>query len=95
MLYKKAMSRNDEKSKYICIIIYNYVNSLAKEFNVDLTKIENPECINLMPFFEYVGHNNIEFFDFSKIEITDVDISKKTDIERFVLSHVYYLTQQS
>ena len=49
--------------------------------------------INLVPFFEYIAHNNIELYDFSKIEETDMDVSNSDDIERFVLSHIYYLTQ--
>jgi hypothetical protein len=32
-------------------------------------------------------------YDFSKIKETDMDVSNSTDIERFVLSHIYYLTQ--
>jgi len=95
MIHKKALEREDKKTKYISLIIYNYVSNLAKEYNINLKSNEDPTSINLIPFFEYVTYNNIEFYDFSKIELTDVDVTKKEDIERFVLSHVYYLTQQS
>jgi hypothetical protein len=32
--------------------------------------------------------------DFSKIEINDIDVSKNADLEKFILSHIYYITQQ-
>ena len=32
-------------------------------------------------------------YDFTKIEVTDVDTTKNSDLERFVLTHVYYITQ--
>ena len=37
--------------------------------------------------------NNIELYDFSNINVNDVNITKKEDLERFVISHVYYITQ--
>jgi hypothetical protein len=37
---------------------------------------------------------NIEFIDFKNINETDIDISKPEDIERFTLSHIYYITQK-
>ena len=43
---------------------------------------------------EYVSHNDIEFYDFEKIDNYNVDVNKKEDIERFVLSHIYYITQK-
>jgi hypothetical protein len=67
---------------------------MSKQYNVDLSIIIEPEMINLIPIFEYISHENLEFYDFSKININDVDITKKEDLERFVLSHVYYITQQ-
>jgi len=47
----------------------------------------------MIPIFEYIAHNNIELYDFSKIEVSDVDTNKKEDLERFVLTHIYYITQ--
>ena len=66
---------------------------MSKEHEVDLKNINEPESINLIPVFEYVVANNIELLDFSNINITDIDITKKEDLERFVLTHVYYITQ--
>jgi hypothetical protein len=66
---------------------------MSKEHEVDLKNINELESINLIPVFEYVAANNIELLDFSNINITDIDITKKEDLERFVLTHVYYITQ--
>ena len=51
--------------------------------------------INLIPIFEYISSNNIELLDFSNININDIDIRKKDDLERFILTHIYYITQKN
>ena len=91
---QKANVLKDKRSKMIALMIYNYTNKLAKDNGVDLSALKEPESINLIPVFEYISHNNIELYDFTKIEVTDVDITKKEDLERFVLTHVYYITQK-
>jgi hypothetical protein len=93
MVNKKAEQQRDKKMKFIALIIFNYVVKIAKDNHFDLKNIEDKETINLIPFFEYVSYNNIEFYDFSNIEMTDVDTSKSEDLERFVLTHIYYITQ--
>jgi hypothetical protein len=93
MVNKKAEEQRDKKMKFIALIIFNYVVKIAKDNHFDLKNIEDKETINLIPFFEYVSYNNIEFYDFSNIEMTDVDTSKSEDLERFVLTHIYYITQ--
>jgi hypothetical protein len=77
----------------IGLMIYNYIRKLAKDNNVDLKEIKETDVINLIPIFEYISYNSIELYDFSKIEFTDVDTSTNDDLERFILTHVYYITQ--
>jgi len=89
----KSNDKNNQKLKMIALVILNYVKYMAKEFNVDLNNLNKKETINLIPIFEYIAYNNIELYDFSKINVEDVDITKKEDLERFVLTHVYYITQ--
>jgi hypothetical protein len=89
----KMPERENKKTKYIALLIFKYVFNIAKIENIDLKTIEEPEFINLVPFFEYVTENNIDFFDFKNINESDIDISKPEDIERFILSHIYYITQ--
>jgi len=90
---KKAEQKRDKKMKFIAVMIYNYVLKISKENEVDLNTINECESINLIPFFEFVAYNNIEFYDFHKIKMEDVDVTKAEDLERFVLTHVYYITQ--
>lgn len=93
MVNRKAEQQNDRRLKMIGLTIYNYTRYMSKEFEIDLKEIREPDKINLIPIFEYVSCNNIEFLDFSNININDIDIRKKEDLERFVLSHIYYITQ--
>jgi hypothetical protein len=98
IIYRKAEKQKEQRMKAIAITIYNYVVKLSKDNNIDLNTSEQIETdinnINLIPFFEYVSFYNIEFYDFKNIQITDVDINNAKDLERFVLSHVYYITQK-
>lgn len=94
MVNKKAEQQKDKRFKIIGLTIYNYVRYMANEYNVDLKSITEPESINLIPIFEYVAANNIELYDFSNINMNDVDVTKKEDLERFVISHIYYITQK-
>jgi hypothetical protein len=94
LVNKKAEKQGDKRLKMICLVIFNYIKKMAKDYNVDLTKISQKDTINLIPGFEYISHNNIELYDFSKIDLSDVDTSKNEDLERFVLTHVYYITQK-
>jgi hypothetical protein len=90
----QASSNTNQRSKMISLVILNYVKYMAKEYNVNLTDIVKPERIHLMPIFEYIAANQIALIDFSSININDIDVTKKEDIERFVVSHIYYITQQ-
>lgn len=89
----KASSLQDCRLGFIALVILNYVRSMAAEYEVDLDTVTEPLTINLIPIFEYIAANNVELYDFSKIKDSDVDVNKKEDIERFVLTHIYYITQ--
>jgi hypothetical protein len=93
LVNRKAENQNDKRFKLIALSIYNYVRNLAKEYNIVLKNIIEPQSINLIPIFEYISHNNIELYDFTKINVEDVDVTKKEDLEKFVLTHIYYITQ--
>jgi len=95
MVNRKAEQQQDKRLKIIGLTIYNYARYISKEYDIDLKEVVEPDSINLIPVFEYVAANNIEFLDFSNINMNDIDITKKEDLERFVLSHVYYITQGS
>jgi len=94
MVNKKGLDQKDKRLQMIAITIYNYTRYMATEYKVDLSILSDPEMINLIPIFEYISYNNIEFYDFTKINMDDLDVRKKEHLERFVLSHIYYITQQ-
>ena len=94
MVNKKGEQQTSKKLKLIALLIYNYVLKLSKDYSIDLKNVKEPEVINLIPIFEYIAYNNIELYDFNKIDMADVDTSKNGDLERFVLTHIYYITQK-
>lgn len=96
MLSKRSHEQNNKKLQMISLVIYNYVSKMSKDNNIDLNKLPDLNAleINLIPFFEYISCNNIELLNFENINPWDIDVSKNEDIERFVLSHVYYITQK-
>ena len=85
--------KGDRKSKYISLIIYNYMVKTAKDNEIDLRELSVQPTIDLSVFFDYIEFQEILLYDFSKIQLGDVDITKARDLERFVLTHVYYITQ--
>ena len=93
MFNTKALQKRDKKMQLISVLIYKYILKTAVDNNIDIKTITPLETINLIPFFEYVSYNNIEFYDFSKINVDDLDVNNEKDLERFVLTHIYYITQ--
>jgi hypothetical protein len=92
---RKAEKQGDKRLKMIALMMYNYVRKMAKENAIDLNTLVEPMCINLIPIFEYISYNSIELYDFKTIDLADVDTTKNSDLERFVLTHIYYITQAS
>jgi hypothetical protein len=93
VINKQAENHKDQRLKITSLVIFYYVKKMAKDFDVDLKELKEQEFINLIPVFEYISFNNIELYDFINIDMKDIDVSKDTDLERFVLTHVYYITQ--
>ena len=95
LVNKRAETKKDQRLRMISLVILNYVRKMALDFKVNLKEIplKDLETINLIPIFEYISYNNVELYDFFKIDVNDVDTTNSKDLERFVLSHVYYLTQ--
>lgn len=89
----KSDEKGDRKTKYIALIIYNYVIKTAKDNEIDLRELSPTQTIDLSVIFDYINFNKIELYDFKTIEVESVDVTKREDIERFVLTHIYYITQ--
>ena len=94
MLSKKAKNSDNIRLKAISQVIHNYNLKVINETKTDIEKLNKNDYINMVPFFEYVSLNNIEFFDFNKIQPQDIDVNSEADLERYVLSHIYYITQK-
>lgn len=93
MITRKANERKDRRLIFIAMAISNYVRPLADKYKVKLKDIVEPSKIVLIPIFEYIAANNIELYNFSLISDTDFDVSKSENIERFILTHIYHITQ--
>jgi hypothetical protein len=72
-------------------MIFNYLKGELRDPKIDYSSIELQDCINLVPLYEYMATNNIELYDLKKIAFDDVDSNKQADVERFVLSHIFYM----
>ena len=95
MINENESVKKDRRFQIIALVIFNYVRKMAKDNDVNLKDVQIKKPINLMPIFEYISHNNIELYDFNNISLQDVDVTKNDDLERYVLTHVYYITQKA
>jgi len=89
------LNLQNKKLKCIVIIIYNYLNKLSIDNNIIINTLTITKDINMIPFFKYIDANNIELLDFNTLHESDINVSSAKDIERFVLTHIYYLTQNN
>lgn len=93
---RKAEMQQDKRLKFICLAIYNYVRDLAKEHEVDLRTITvdpSSASVSLVPFFAYLEKNQVQLLNLQTATINSINVGDKKDLERYVLSQVYYLTQ--
>ena len=95
MINENESVKKDRRFQIIALVVFNYVRKMAKDNDVNLKDVQIKKPINLMPIFEYISHNNIELYDFNNISLQDVDVTKNEDLERYVLTHVYYITQKA
>jgi hypothetical protein len=91
VLYKKAVNLNDKKLIQICKMIFNYLIACCDERKVLLKHLNKNENFDMKPVYDYIDENKIQILDLNNILPQDIDISNPQDIERFVLSHIYYI----
>ena len=95
---KNAKENKNDKFGYISMMIYNYYVSIINDNGLDIEDPERSEdkdyTVDMSHFFGYISANGIELLNFSKITMDDINVKDKKDIERFVLSHIYYITQK-
>ena len=96
---KNAKENQNNKFGYISMMIYNYYVSIINDNGLDIEddperSTHNDYTVDMSHFFGYISSNGIELLNFSKITMDDINVKEKKDIERFVLSHIYYITQK-
>lgn len=94
IIKEKAREQQDKKLEMISLVIYNYVSYMAKVNDIKFSELKQEKVINLIPFFTYMTEHNIQLYDLNNINITDIDVKNKLDIERYVLSQIYTLSQK-
>ena len=93
ILFNKAKETNDRKLFFISKLVGNYLMKISMENNVALTfdRLNRTGEINKKPIIEYIATNEIKLYDLKNMEMSDMNISDPNDIERYVLSHIYYI----
>jgi hypothetical protein len=91
VLHRKAMKLNDKKLIQICRLIFNYLITCCAERKVLVRDLKKNEDFDMKPVYDYIHDNDIKLLDLNNVLPEDIDISKSQHIERFVLSHIYYI----
>jgi len=91
VLYKKAVKLNDNKLIQICKMIFNYLITCCSESKILIRDLKKNENFVMKPVYDYIQENNIQILDLDNISLEDVNVSNPLDIEKFVLSHIYYI----
>ena len=92
-LYHKSIKLNDAKLMQISKLIYNYLIQCCFETKISMKDLKKDESVSMKPVYDYINDNNIKILDLNNIQLDDINIEKPEDIERFVLTHIYYITQ--
>lgn len=95
VLYKKAVKLGDNKLIQISKLIFNYVVTCCAESKVLIKDLTKNEDFDMKPVYEYITNNKIGIMDLNNIQIQEIDINNPQDIERFVLSHIYYIYENN
>jgi hypothetical protein len=91
VLYKKALNLKDNKLIQICKMIFNYLINCCSESKLLLKDLKKHEQFDMKPVYDYIEENSIQILDLNNISIEDINVTNPLDIERFVLSHIYYI----
>ena len=94
-LYKKAVNTNDTKLIHISKLIFNYVITCCVEIKVLLRDLIKDENFSMKPVYEYITNNDIKIIDLKSVQVEEIDVRNPQDIERFVLSHIYYIYENN
>jgi hypothetical protein len=93
VIKEQAKIQKDKKLEMISLVIFNYVSHQAKIHGYKFEDLHKENVINLIPFFEYVTFKNIKLFDMKTVNMNDVDVTNKADLEKYTLSLIYDISQ--
>jgi hypothetical protein len=93
ILFNKSKQNQDRKLFFITKLISNYLLSITMEKGVclSLSELNKTGEINKQPIIEYIAKNEIKLYDLRNMQMTDMNVADLKDVERYVLSHIYYI----
>jgi len=93
ILFNKSKENNDRKLFFITKLISNYLLSITmeNEVSLSLSELNKTGEINKKPIIEYIAKNEIKLYDLKNMQMTDMNVADLRDVERYVLSHIYYI----
>jgi hypothetical protein len=91
VLLKKATAKKDNTLLQICRLIFNYLIQCCSENSILIRDLQKKDDFDMKPVYEYINKNNIQILDLKSILPQEIDVTNPLDIERFVLSHIYYI----
>lgn len=95
VLYKKAVKLNDNKLVQICKLIFKYLITCCNESNLLVKNLNKNDDFSMKPVYEYIQDNKIELLDLNNLSLEDINVTNARDIEKFVLSHIYYIYENN
>ena len=95
VLHKKSLTMNNNTLMNICKLIFKYLMDCCMEKNITIKHLKLEENYSMKSVYDYINDNKIELYDLININMNDVDITNPLDIERFVLSHIYYIYENN
>jgi hypothetical protein len=95
LLYKKAVKLSDNKLIQISKLIFNYIITCCTESKILIKDLIKNEKFSMKSVYDYITNNDIKIIDLKSIQVEEIDIENPKDIERFVLSHIYYIYENN
>lgn len=91
VLLKKANAQKDNTLLQICRLIFNYLIQCCFENKILIRDLQKKDNFDMKSVYDYISENNIQILDLKNVTPQEINISNPLDIERFVLSHIYYI----
>ena len=95
VLHKKSVKLDDKKLLQICKLIFNYLITCCNECKILIRDLDKKDDFVMKSVYDYINDNNIKLLDLNNISFEDVNVTNPQDIERFVLSHIYYIYENN